>query len=125
MYELFNLRHSQLRNVFERTFGVLQKRFPILTKATEGFTIMTQVKLVIALCGLDNFIVINGGMNDDIGRKSEEEMSRNFDIENGTENEEDDPFDDDEPIDGDEWRLVIATDMWNDYNREEQNKKYI
>ena len=28
--ELFNLRHSSLRNVIERTFGVLKKRFGIL-----------------------------------------------------------------------------------------------
>src|SRR5689334_19273528 len=28
--ELFNLRHAQLRNVIERIFGVLKKRFAIL-----------------------------------------------------------------------------------------------
>jgi hypothetical protein len=29
--ELFNLRHSRLRNVIERVFGVIKARFPILT----------------------------------------------------------------------------------------------
>ncbi|XP_049369489.1 uncharacterized protein LOC125834383 [Solanum verrucosum] len=29
--ELYNLRHSKLQNVVERTFAVLKKRFPILT----------------------------------------------------------------------------------------------
>jgi hypothetical protein len=33
--ELFNLRHSQLRNAIERIFGVLKKRFPILTTYPE------------------------------------------------------------------------------------------
>ncbi len=28
--ELFNLRHSSLRNVVERIFGILKKRFPLL-----------------------------------------------------------------------------------------------
>ncbi len=34
--ELFNLRHAQLRNVVERIFGVVKKRFPVLTRATEN-----------------------------------------------------------------------------------------
>ena len=29
--ELFNLRHSQLRNVIERIFGVMKARYKILT----------------------------------------------------------------------------------------------
>ena len=29
--ELFNLRHASLRNVIERAFGVLKKRFPIIS----------------------------------------------------------------------------------------------
>ena len=33
--ELFNLRHAQLRNVIERIFGVMKKRFPILNKSME------------------------------------------------------------------------------------------
>ena len=33
--ELFNLRHAKLRNAIERIFGVLKKRFPVLTMAPE------------------------------------------------------------------------------------------
>ncbi|XLR69060.1 hypothetical protein S83_019732, partial [Arachis hypogaea] len=29
-YELFNLRHSSLRNVIEPSFGILKKRFAII-----------------------------------------------------------------------------------------------
>ncbi|KAG6498554.1 hypothetical protein ZIOFF_038274 [Zingiber officinale] len=32
--ELFNLRHASLRNVIERAFGVLKKRFPIIASGT-------------------------------------------------------------------------------------------
>lgn len=53
--ELFNKRHASLRNVIERTWGVLKKRFPILKTFME-FKIETQVKIVIACCALHNFI---------------------------------------------------------------------
>ncbi|XP_074337288.1 uncharacterized protein LOC141674484 [Apium graveolens] len=33
--ELFNHRHSSLRNAIERAFGVLKKRFPIIASGTE------------------------------------------------------------------------------------------
>ena len=32
--EIFNHWHSFLRNVIERTFGVLKKRFPIISEMT-------------------------------------------------------------------------------------------
>ena len=35
--EIFNLQHSSLRNVIERTFGVLKKQFPIISGMTEPF----------------------------------------------------------------------------------------
>ena len=41
--ELFNLRHSSLRNAIERIFGVLKKRFPILTDST-AYPYATQVR---------------------------------------------------------------------------------
>ena len=55
--ELYNLRHSSLRNAIERLFGVWKKRFRIL----KGFDALTypyssQVQLVLALAALHNFI---------------------------------------------------------------------
>ena len=61
--ELFNLRHSSLRNAIERIFGVLKNRFKILTQQLE-FPFLVQVKLVKALCCLHNIIRLIGG--DDI-----------------------------------------------------------
>jgi hypothetical protein len=53
--ELFNLRHSQLRNAIERIFGVLKRKFNILTRPT-AFKIEVQIDLVLALTALFNFI---------------------------------------------------------------------
>ena len=61
--ELFNLRHSSLRNAIERIFGVLKNRFKLLTRQLEHpFSI--QVQLVNAICCLHNIIQQVGG--DDI-----------------------------------------------------------
>lgn len=53
--ELFNQRHSLLRNVTGRTFGALKERFPILM-AAPSYPLQTQVKLVVAACALHNYI---------------------------------------------------------------------
>ncbi|KAM6566134.1 protein ALP1-like [Cannabis sativa] len=53
--ELFNYRHSSLRNVIERCFGVLKARFPIL-KMMPRYKLSRQTLIVIACCTLHNFI---------------------------------------------------------------------
>jgi hypothetical protein len=53
--ELFNLRHSTLRNVIERIFGVMKRRFQVLNLAAR-YPVDTQVWLVYALTELHNFI---------------------------------------------------------------------
>lgn len=53
--EFFNLRHSQLRNVIERIFGVIKKRFLILDNTPE-YSFNVQVRLIPVLCALHNFI---------------------------------------------------------------------
>ncbi|THH13098.1 hypothetical protein EUX98_g9758 [Antrodiella citrinella] len=53
--ELFNLRHASLRNVVERAFGVLKRKFPLPANAPE-FDIDTQSKLVCAVGALFNAI---------------------------------------------------------------------
>ncbi|XP_042487690.1 uncharacterized protein LOC122067917 [Macadamia integrifolia] len=49
--ELFNYRHSSLRNHIERCFGILKSRFPIL-KNMPQFSLSYQSYIVIACCGL-------------------------------------------------------------------------
>ncbi|RWR77282.1 putative nuclease HARBI1 [Cinnamomum micranthum f. kanehirae] len=53
--ELFNLRHSSLRNAIERVFGVIKNRFPIL-KNTSSHSFDTVTDVIIACCTLHNFI---------------------------------------------------------------------
>lgn len=56
--ELFNLRHATARNVIERIFGVVKRRFWLLVVAPE-YTLGTQAKMVPALCVLHNFIRVH------------------------------------------------------------------
>ncbi|KAM7479047.1 hypothetical protein LguiA_027260 [Lonicera macranthoides] len=61
--ELFNHRHSSLRNAVERIFGILKARFAIL-KMPHPFSFPTQAKLVVALCVLHNHIRVECGGDD-------------------------------------------------------------
>lgn len=53
--ELFNLRHASARNVIERIFGVVKRRFRILVFPPE-YTMEVQARIPAALCALHNFI---------------------------------------------------------------------
>ena len=53
--ELFNLRHASGRNVVERIFGVVKKRFKILVYPPE-FSMDIQAQIPPALCAIHNFI---------------------------------------------------------------------
>ncbi|XP_019425051.1 PREDICTED: uncharacterized protein LOC109333923 [Lupinus angustifolius] len=56
--ELFNHLHASLRNVIERSFGVLKERFPIISSGTEphySFDVMTNI--VLACYILHNFLM--------------------------------------------------------------------
>lgn len=53
--ELYNLRHASARNVVERIFGIVKKRFRILLLAPE-FDMDIQTHIPRVLCALHNFI---------------------------------------------------------------------
>ncbi|XP_020269812.1 protein ALP1-like [Asparagus officinalis] len=54
--EVYNHRHSSLRNAIERAFGVLKKRFPILGSGTEPhYPTETQKDIIYACTILHNF----------------------------------------------------------------------
>jgi hypothetical protein len=56
--ELFNLRHSSLRNAIERAFGVLKKRFEILSNSTEPtYGVKAQKLIIFACCILHNYLM--------------------------------------------------------------------
>ena len=53
--ELFNLCYASLRNVIERIFKVVKRKFKILGLVVE-YSIDTQIHLVLSLIALYNFI---------------------------------------------------------------------
>jgi DDE superfamily endonuclease len=53
--DLFNHKHAQLRNIVEKTFGVVKKRFKIL-QFMRPYNYKRQCRIVIACCILHNFI---------------------------------------------------------------------
>ena len=53
--ELYNFRHSSLRNVVERVIGVLKMRFAYLRKASYH-DVHTHTKIILTCCGLHNFL---------------------------------------------------------------------
>jgi DDE superfamily endonuclease len=53
--DLFNHKHAQLRNIVEKTFGVVKKRFKIL-QFMRPYDYKRQCKIIIACCILHNFI---------------------------------------------------------------------
>jgi hypothetical protein len=53
--ELFNLRHASLRNVIERIFGVLKRKYQILRTPSE-YSIDTQTRIILACTGLHNWV---------------------------------------------------------------------
>jgi DDE superfamily endonuclease len=53
--DLFNHKHAQLRNIVEKTFGVVKKKFKIL-HFMRPYDYKRQCKIVIACCILHNFI---------------------------------------------------------------------
>lgn len=58
--ELFNLRHSTLRNVVKRAIGCIKHRFNILTQPRRGFSVRTQCKVVYACVALHNWLNSHG-----------------------------------------------------------------
>jgi hypothetical protein len=108
--ELFNLRHAQARNIIERIFGVLKRRFRILLIGPE-YSVEVQAKIPAALCAIHNFIRLHDDQElDDI--PGEEQVNQgahagdNIVAQTGIDE------------DGDavvERRDLIAQAMWNDY----------
>jgi len=107
--ELFYLRHSSLRNVIERAFGVLKKRFPIIASRTEShYDVDTMTKIVLGCCILNNFLrgvdndeslieeVDNGLLQEDVQTTTTHAREHDYSL-------------------GCHIRDIIANEMWQDY----------
>jgi hypothetical protein len=58
--ELYNLRHARVRNVVERTFGIVKRKWKILRSSPPEYGLKTQIRIVYAICGLHTFLVLGG-----------------------------------------------------------------
>ncbi|KAH0693392.1 hypothetical protein KY285_020489 [Solanum tuberosum] len=116
--ELYNLRHSKLRNVVERTFAVLKKRFPILTTPPPYF-IKKQGWIVLSCCILHNFIRKWNWQDSYFEEHMEEEIEDSHglnDIDSDSDSDEEDIGRG--PTDADKQYMCnlrdeIAQQMWN------------
>ena len=111
--ELFNLRHSSLRNVVERIFGVLKKRFPIVVLMS-SYDFEFQCDIVLGAMMLHNFIRINQEEDDefDIWDLDEEDIDNEENLDNEGGNND---VHQNELI---MWRNGIASSMWDAYQLE-------
>jgi hypothetical protein len=116
--ELYNLRHSRLRNAIERIFGVMKRQFPILISSPEC-SYAVQAKIVAAAGALHNFLCIHDRLN-----------SFTFDLNNQEEYDpEAHPFlagaviperrvlaitDEESERENRQWERIM-TSMWNQY----------
>ncbi|KAG6514630.1 hypothetical protein ZIOFF_024999 [Zingiber officinale] len=106
--ELFNWRHSQARNVIERAFGLLKKRWAIL-RSPSFYPLKTQNRIILACMLLHNFI--RSEMPDDpIEEVNDEVVSPTHEIE------EDFINNFDASDDWDIWRENLALSMWNTHS---------
>ncbi|CAL0306775.1 unnamed protein product [Lupinus luteus] len=107
--ELFNHRHSSLINVIERTFGVLKKRFPIISSGSEPhYSFETMRDIVLACCILHNFL---RGVDDDrslIAEVDHELLQQDIDGSQTQQRDED-------YREGELLSDNIANEMWNAY----------
>jgi hypothetical protein len=57
--ELYNLRHSSLRVVVKKAFGVLKLTWKLIRITAPGYSLAVQRDIVYALTGLHNFTILN------------------------------------------------------------------
>ncbi|KAL5699871.1 hypothetical protein ACHQM5_030707 [Ranunculus cassubicifolius] len=118
-YELFNYRHSSLRNVIERVFGVWKTRFPIL-KFIPNYPLRRQKLIPIACCTLHNFIRMEDRADELFTQYGKEglQVADEVGLEVAQEGIEVDMSQQGEMG---VVREAIANQMWSDYNRRGRN----
>ncbi|KAJ3699657.1 hypothetical protein LUZ61_003362 [Rhynchospora tenuis] len=110
--ELYNLRHSSLRNAIERAFGVLKKRFPIIGSSNQSYySVEVQKKIIMACCVLHNYLIdkdpdrrLMAQVDAEVANRSDEQRDTNV------------AEDSEERTRGEQLRDEIAASMWRNYN---------
>lgn len=72
MKETFNFAHSSIRNVVERSFGVLKQKWRMLLKVP-SFPLAKQSQIIVACMALHNFIRESKLLDEDFDRCDRDE----------------------------------------------------
>jgi hypothetical protein len=107
--ELFNLRHSSLRNVVERIFGIVKARFPVLKKMSP-YEFEFQCDIVQCCFLLHNFVHLNQTYEDQFYDEAGNFVDNDIDEDVVYEPVEDGVYNALKI-----WRNGIAEEMWADY----------
>jgi hypothetical protein len=113
--ELFNLRHSSLRNAIERIFGVAKRKFKVL-KSVPEYSVEVQTQLVCAVVVLYNFVRRReGDLGDRYFLPDQEDLLvlNSEDIQAELEGN----YKDNGSAEMDKKRDEIAKAMWKDYRQ--------
>ena len=113
--ELFNLRHSSLRNAIERVFGVIKKRFPIL-KNTSSHSFDTITDVIIACCILHNFIHIHSNGEDWIDEEYDIQYENQSSEKEDINKPDDDYSTDERRREGNRMWEAVANATWDEYS---------
>ncbi|KAJ1680969.1 hypothetical protein LUZ63_022717 [Rhynchospora breviuscula] len=111
--ELFNLRHSSLRNAVERSIGVLQKKFPIIASGSEPYYDEETVSDVFLACCIIHNYLMGVDPDEELIAQVDEEIMHS-EIESNTLSISSSRNENYRL--GEEIRDDIALKMWHDYN---------
>ncbi len=131
MKELFNYRHSSMRIIIERCFGVMKNRFRILSVPLQLSTPEKMWTVMYACVALHNFIrVENEKVDEQIEHDVNEElMNRRYNNESDDESDEDELLLSEKDLKkrkrDEAWRDDIASKMWNDYLQDLSRRRLI
>lgn len=110
--ELFNHRHSSFRICIERTFGVWKRRFPVLRQPLET-SVRFQIRMIKALAGLHNFILIHeGNVPADLVIMENYDRINNIRLYNPHDDVSSSSSEEDVLARGHNWRDDMANRMW-------------
>lgn len=122
--ELFNLRHSKLRNVIERSFGVVKKRFGLLAEmGRHQYPFEIQVKLVQCMFMVHNFIRVHALYEDAIFRTFNEDYVPDVDRDTPRMSFRNPDARTVPPRVLTAWRDGIASSMWDAYKQEMESRR--
>jgi hypothetical protein len=110
--ELFNYAHSSLRNVIERSFGVLKMKWRILLQLP-SYPIAKQSQIIIACMALHNFIRESAMMDEDFDMCDHDENYIPLSGASSSQGNRDNPRDGDEDQNMNQFRDWIADGLFS------------